>query len=70
MADFQRSLIEFQRCFPDANAFTEYLTGANRSQHARQYQMAGRGYTGSPGIVHDPRVVGPIAAHIIVPWTL
>ncbi len=27
------------------------------------------GYTGAPGIVHDPRGVGPIAAHIVLPWT-
>lgn len=27
------------------------------------------GYVGAPGIVHDPHPVGPMAAHIILPWT-
>jgi hypothetical protein len=27
------------------------------------------GYPGAPGVTHDPHVVGPMAAHIILPWT-
>ena len=27
------------------------------------------GYSGAPGIDHDPHVVGSMAAHIILPWT-
>ena len=26
-------------------------------------------YTGAPGVSHDPHVVGPMAAHIVLPWT-
>jgi predicted RNA-binding Zn-ribbon protein involved in translation (DUF1610 family) len=26
------------------------------------------GYPGAPGVTHDPHVVGPMAAHIILPW--
>jgi hypothetical protein len=27
------------------------------------------GYRGSPGVTHDPHVIGPMAAHIVLPWT-
>ena len=27
------------------------------------------GYSGAPGITHDPHVVGRMAAHIVLPWT-
>ena len=27
------------------------------------------GYPGAPGVTHEPHVVGPMAAHIILPWT-
>jgi len=27
------------------------------------------GYSGAPGITHDPHVVGSMAAHVILPWT-
>ena len=26
-------------------------------------------YSGAPGVSHDPHVVGPMAAHIVLPWT-
>jgi ISXO2-like transposase domain/Transposase zinc-ribbon domain len=26
------------------------------------------GYPGAPGVTHDPHVVGPMAAHIVLPW--
>lgn len=26
------------------------------------------GYPGAPGVSHDPHVIGPIAAHIVLPW--
>ena len=26
------------------------------------------GYAGAPGVSHDPHVIGPIAAHIVLPW--
>jgi hypothetical protein len=26
-------------------------------------------YTGAPGVNHDPHIVGPMAAHIVLPWT-
>ena len=26
------------------------------------------GYPGAPDVVHDPHVVGPMAAHIVLPW--
>src|SRR5512132_3872722 len=25
--------------------------------------------TGAPGVTHDPHVVGPMAAHVVLPWT-
>ena len=25
-------------------------------------------YTGAPGVTHDPHVVGPMAAHVVLPW--
>jgi ISXO2-like transposase domain len=27
------------------------------------------GYPGAPGVIHDPHVVGSMAAHIVLPWT-
>jgi ISXO2-like transposase domain/Transposase zinc-ribbon domain len=27
------------------------------------------GYSGAPGITHDPHVVGSMAAHVVLPWT-
>src|SRR5512144_1116131 len=27
------------------------------------------GYPGAPGITHEPHVVGPMAAHVVLPWT-
>src|SRR3954466_3280002 len=27
------------------------------------------GYSGAPGVTHDPHVVGRMAAHIVLPWT-
>src|SRR5512147_489407 len=27
------------------------------------------GYPGAPGVTHDPHVIGPMAAHIVLPWT-
>ena len=27
------------------------------------------GYSGAPGITHDPHVVGRMAAHVVLPWT-
>ena len=26
------------------------------------------GYPGAPGVTHDPHVIGPMAAHIVLPW--
>src|SRR5512143_2550131 len=26
------------------------------------------GYPGAPGVTHDPHVVGPMAAHVMLPW--
>jgi ISXO2-like transposase domain len=26
------------------------------------------GYPGAPDVVHDPHVIGPIAAHVVLPW--
>ena len=28
-----------------------------------------RGYPGAPGVTHEPHVVGPMAAHVVLPWT-
>ena len=25
-------------------------------------------YTGAPGVTHDPHAVGPMAAHVVLPW--
>jgi transposase-like protein len=27
------------------------------------------GYSGAPGVTHDPHVVGSMAAHVVLPWT-
>ena len=27
------------------------------------------GYSGAPGVTHDPHVVGRMAAHVVLPWT-
>ena len=27
------------------------------------------GYPGAPGVIHDPHVVGTMAAHVVLPWT-
>src|SRR5512144_236449 len=27
------------------------------------------GYPGAPGVTHEPHVVGPMAAHLVLPWT-
>src|SRR5512146_1525465 len=27
------------------------------------------GYPGAPGVIHDPHVVGAMAAHVVLPWT-
>ena len=27
------------------------------------------GYPGAPGVTHEPHVVGPMAAHVVLPWT-
>jgi hypothetical protein len=26
-------------------------------------------YEGAPGVAHDPHVIGPMAAHVVLPWT-
>jgi hypothetical protein len=26
------------------------------------------GYPGAPGVRHDPHVIGPMAAHVVLPW--
>jgi hypothetical protein len=26
-------------------------------------------YEGAPGVTHDPHVIGPMAAHVVLPWT-
>lgn len=26
------------------------------------------GYPGAPGVAHDPHVIGPMAAHVVLPW--
>ena len=26
------------------------------------------GYPGAPDVAHDPQVIGPIAAHVVLPW--
>ena len=28
-----------------------------------------RGYPGAHGVTHEPHVIGPIAAHVVLPWT-
>jgi ISXO2-like transposase domain len=28
----------------------------------------GAGYPGAPGVNHEPHVVGPMAAHVVLPW--
>lgn len=28
-----------------------------------------RGYPGAPGVTHEPHVIGPMAAHLVLPWT-
>ena len=131
---FPRSLIEFQRRFPDERACAEYLAGvrwpdgfrcpscgqgkgwelsskafspqgkmlvagavevhdggpgrvrlgaiqdasaeslhafvrANVETGATARTDGWRGYPGAPGVTHEPHVVGPMAAHVVLPWT-
>jgi ISXO2-like transposase domain/Transposase zinc-ribbon domain len=27
------------------------------------------GYPGAPGVTHEPHIIGPMAAHVVLPWT-
>ena len=117
MADFPRSLIAFQRRFPDERACAAYLAQARRrggfrcpacgpakgwERSTRRFTWecacCGRqtsvtacslhafikanltpgatartdgwsGYAGASAIAHDAHVTGPMAAHIVLPWT-
>jgi hypothetical protein len=35
---------------------------------SRSAPTVGRGYPGAPDVAHDPHVIGPIAAHVVLPW--
>jgi hypothetical protein len=55
---------------PDASAESLHaFVGANIEAGATARTDGWRGYPGAPGVTHEPRVVGPMAAHVVLPWT-
>ena len=45
------------------------FVGANVEAGATARTDGWRGYPGAPGVIHEPHVVGPMAAHVVLPWT-
>jgi hypothetical protein len=55
---------------PDASAASLHrFVGTEVGAGATARTDGWSGYRGAPGIVHAPRVVGPMAAHVVLPWT-
>ena len=54
------------------NASAESLhafVGTNLEAGATARTDGWSGYPGAPGVTHDPHVIGPMAAHVVLPWT-
>jgi hypothetical protein len=51
-----------------ASSLHPFLT-ANLALGATAKTDGWAGYSGAPGVTHDPHVVGRMAAHIVLPWT-
>src|SRR5512144_2507170 len=70
IADYSAQTLHARRCMPDA---------ACQTLHAFVVQALAAGSTaktdgwvgdpGAPGVTHDPHVVGPMAAHVILSWS-
>ena len=45
------------------------FVGANVEAGATARTDGWSGYPGAPGVTHQPHVVGPMAAHVVLPWT-
>ena len=45
------------------------FVGANVEAGATARTDGWSGYPGAPGVTHEPHVVGPMAAHLVLPWT-
>ena len=55
---------------PDCSADSLHaFVGANLAAGATAKTDGWRGYPGAPGVTHQPHVVGPMAAHVVLPWT-
>ena len=55
---------------PDASAESLHaFVGANLEAGATARTDGWRGYPGAPGVTHEPHVIGPMAAHVVLPWT-
>jgi hypothetical protein len=53
----------------DASAATLHgFIGAGIAKGATVRTDGWRGYPGAPGVRHDPHVIGPMAAHVVLPW--
>jgi hypothetical protein len=51
-----------------AGSLHPFLT-ANLAPGATAKTDGWAGYSGAPGVTHDPHVIGRMAAHIVLPWT-
>jgi transposase-like protein len=45
------------------------FVGASLEAGAHARTDGWSGYPGAPGVIHEPHVVGPMAAHVVLPWT-
>ena len=45
------------------------FVGANVEAGATARTDGWSGYPGAPGVTHEPHIVGPMAAHLVLPWT-
>ena len=55
---------------PDASAESLHaFVGANVEAGATARTDGWSGYPGAPGVIHEPHVIGPMAAHVVLPWT-
>lgn len=55
---------------PDASAESLHaFVAANVQAGATARTDGWSGYPGAPGVIHEPHVIGPMAAHVVLPWT-
>src|SRR5512132_4334139 len=45
------------------------FVGANVEAGATARTDGWSGYCSAPGVTHEPHIVGPMAAHVVLPWT-